>query len=188
MIPHGPWTIKDSRDPYVDPFIKVRLDAVIRPDGKDGQHVVVTMKPGVCVLALDDDNNVYLTSEFHYGVGRYSLEAVSGGIEPGEDADLTAQRELQEEIGLAAKNWEYVTTVDPFTTIVVSPTRLYIATGLADAPKNPEGTELIETVKMPLDEAIAKVNCGEISHAPTCVILMHAKLKQLQSMLVSSSQ
>ena len=79
MSQHGPWFIKDSSEVYVDPFIKVRVDQVIRPDGNDGQHVVVLMKPGVCVLAIDEDNNIYLTREFHYGVGRYSLEAVSGG-------------------------------------------------------------------------------------------------------------
>ena len=181
MIPHGPWTIKHSEDRYADLFIKVRLDAVIRPDGNDGQHVVVSMKPGVCVLAMDAEHNVFLTREFHYGIGQYSLEAVSGGIEPGEDPDLTARRELQEEIGLVANHWQYITTVDPFTTIVVSPTRLYIASQLTAAPRNPEGTELIETVKLTLDEAIEKVNCGEITHAPTCVVLLQAKLKQVAS-------
>lgn len=181
MIPHGPWTIKNSSNEYNDSFISVRLDAVVRPDGQDGQHVVVTMKPGVCVLAMDEDDNVYLTSEFHYGVGRYSLEAVSGGIEPGEDADLTARRELQEEIGLIADHWEFITAVDPFTTIVVSPTRLYIATGLTNAKANPEGTEQIETVKLPLDDAIKMVNQGEITHAPTCVVLLYAKMKRLET-------
>jgi len=177
MIQHGPWKIKDSDDVYQDPFIKVRLDAVVRPDGKDGQHVVVEMKPGVCVLAMDESNNVYLTKEFHYGVGRYSIEAVSGGIEPDEDPDLTAQRELQEEIGLVAQQWEHVGTVDPFTTIVVSPTRLYIVRDLSEAPKSPEGTEIIETVVMPIDEAIELINRGEIAHAPTCVVLLQAKMR-----------
>ncbi|MDG1874711.1 MAG: NUDIX hydrolase [Mariniblastus sp.] len=174
MISHGPWKIKHSNDVYEDPFINVRLDAVVRPDGKDGQHVVVEMKPGVCVLPIDEDENVYLTREFHYGVGRYSIEAVSGGIEPGEDPDLTAKRELQEEIGLAAAHWEHVGTVDPFTTIVVSPTRLYIVRGLTETPKNPEGTEIIETVKMPLAQAIEMIERGEITHAPTCVVLLQA--------------
>jgi ADP-ribose pyrophosphatase len=177
MIPHGPWKIKQSQERYADPFIRVRLDEVIRPDGDDGQHVVVSMKPGVCVLAMDDDQNVFLTREFHYGIGKYSVEAVSGGIESGEDPDLTARRELQEEIGLVADDWEYLTTVDPFTTIVVSPTRLYIARGLTTAPCEPEGTELIETVTMPLDEAVEQVMRGQITHAPTCVVLLQAKLK-----------
>jgi len=179
MKPHGPWKIKSSADVYSDPFIRVQLDQVVRPDNKDGQHVVVLMKPGVCVLAMDETDNVYLTSEFHYGVGRFSLEAVSGGIEPGEDPDETARRELQEEIGVVASDWEHVGTVDPFTTIVVSPTRLYIVRGLSHAPTDPEGTEQIETVVMPLDEAIEKVHQGEITHAPTCVVLLQAKLRQI---------
>jgi ADP-ribose pyrophosphatase len=180
MTPHGPWTIKQSDDVYADPFIQVRVDQVIRPDGNDGQHVVVMMKPGVCVLALDEANNVYLTSEFHYGVGRYSLEAVSGGIEPGEDRELTARRELQEEIGLNAKHWEHIGSVDPFTTIVVSPTQLYLVGGLSSAPRNPEGTELIDTEVMPLDEAIESIDRGGITHAPTCVLLLQAKIRQLK--------
>ena len=177
MIQHGPWKIKNTDEVYTDPFIKVRLDSVIRPDGNDGQHVVVEMKPGVCVLAIDESNNVHLTKEFHYGVGRYSIEAVSGGIEPGEDPDVTARRELQEEIGLVAERWEHIGTVDPFTTIMVSPTRLYIVGGLSEAPKSPEGTEIIETVIMPLDEAVELVNQGGITHAPTCVVLLRAKMR-----------
>lgn len=180
MINHGPWKIKQSNLVYEDPFVQVRLDEVVRPDGNDGQHVVVNMKPGVCVLAIDEEENVYLTREFHYGVGRYSIEAVSGGIEPGEDPDLTAKRELQEEIGLQAEHWEHVGTIDPFTTIVVSPTRLYIVGGLSDAPKDPEGTEIIETVKMPLDQAVTMVEQGEITHAQTCVVLLQAKLRSLK--------
>lgn len=175
MIEHGPWKIKSSDEVYRDAFIKVRLDQVIRPDGKDGQHVVVDLKPGVCVLAMDEAQNVYLTKEFHYGIGRYSIEAVSGGIEPGEDETLTAQRELQEEIGLVAEHWEQVGTVDPFTTVVVSPTRLYIASGLSEASTSPEGTEVIEMLKMSLDEAIGLIASGEITHAPTCVVLLQAK-------------
>jgi ADP-ribose pyrophosphatase len=172
MIPHGPWKIKSSAEPYADSFVQVRLDQVVRPDGNDGQHVVVNMKPGVCVIAMDDDRNVHLTREFHYGIGRESIEGVSGGIEPGEDPDVTAVRELQEELGLAAAGWKYLTTVDPFTTIMVSPTRLYLATGLSEVPAAPDPTELIQRVTMPLAEAIEKIAAGEITHAPTCVALL----------------
>ena len=172
MKSHGPWKIIGTNDVYRDSFIHVWRDDVIRPDGNDGQHVVVSMKPGVCVLAVDDDQNVHLTDEFHYGIGRNSLEAVSGGIEQGEDPDETACRELAEELGLAAEKWEYLTTVDPFTTIMVSPTRLYLATELSQVEKNPEGTEVIEHRVMPLAEVFKKVISGEISPAPTCVAIM----------------
>ena len=84
----------------------------------------------------------------------------------------TAKRELAEELGLAATQWKKLASVDPFTTIVVSPTLLYLATGLSVVPTSPEGTELIETVKLPLADAIKMVTMGEITHAPTCVLLL----------------
>ena len=178
MKSHGPWKIKSTDEVYRDPFIHVWLDQVIRPDGDDGQHVVVAIKPGVCVLAIDDENQLHLTKEFHYAIGRDSLEAVSGGVEPDEDPDLTAKRELEEELGLVASHWEMVTTVDPFTSIMVSPTRIYFATGLSEGTLDPEGTELIEKVIVPLNEAVKKVESGEITHAPTCVAILMAALRR----------
>jgi len=172
MKQYGPWQIKESNSIYSDPFVDLQVDQVIRPDGKDGQHVVVTIKPGVCVIAMDEDQNVYLTKEFHYAVGRDSLEAVSGGIEPGDEALATAKRELQEEIGLIAETWQHLTTVDPFTSCMKSPTEVYLATDLTSTEASPEGTELIETVIMPLDQAIKEIFDGTITHAPSCVALL----------------
>ena len=178
MNSHGPWKIKTSDNVYVDAFISVRLDQVIRPDGNDGQHVVVHLKPGVCVLAVDENDCCHLTKEFHYGIGRDSIEGVSGGIENGDDPLSTAKRELQEEIGLHADIWEEQGSVDPFTTVVVSPTRLYIARGLSETARAPEGTEVIEKIVLPMEAALAQVMSGEITHAPTCVLILKANAAQ----------
>ena len=172
MKPHGPWKILGSDEIYSDPWIHVRRDNVIRPDGQDGTHCVVHMKPGVCVVALDENDFVHLTSEFHYGIGRESLEGVSGGIEQGETALSTAGRELEEELGLKAVRWTDLGSLDPFTTIVVSPTRLYLAEGLTEGVRQPEGTELIRLVKMPLSDAVSQVMGGQITHGPTCALLL----------------
>ena len=55
MIPHGPWQIVSSREVYRDAWIALRRDEVIRPDGRPGHHCVLDLKPGVCVLAVDDE-------------------------------------------------------------------------------------------------------------------------------------
>ncbi len=174
MRPHGPWKIKTTADIYADTFVQVHLDQVIRPDGLPGQHVVVQMKAGVCILPIDDDNNVYLTREFHYAIGRESLEGVSGGIEPDESPLDTAQRELAEELGLTAGQWIPATSVDPFTTIIRSPTQLYFARQLRPTASAPEGTELITRVKMSMADAVRLVESGVITHAPTCVLVLLA--------------
>ena len=101
---HGPWQITARHEVYRDPWIEVDRDEVIRPDGAPGTHAVVRLKPGVSVLPVDDSGTVYLTEEFHYAVGRTTLEAVSGGIEADEDPLVAARRELEEELGIRPSN------------------------------------------------------------------------------------
>lgn len=175
MTQHGPWFINSSEDVYTDPWLSVRCDQVTRPDGKPGTHSVVTIKPGVSVLAMDKDQNVYLTDEFHYAIGRNSLETVSGGIDGGETAEQAAHRELQEELGLLADELVPLGTVDPFTSSLLSPTKLFLACGLTETDDNPEGTELIRRVKVPFVEAVEKVISSEITHAPSCVLILKAE-------------
>lgn len=170
-IKHGPWTIIQTTAVYADPWLAVKKDDVIRPDGAPGTHSVVTIKPGVCVLAFQDDD-VYLTEEFHYAVGRVTIEAVSGGRDGDEAAIDCAKRELAEELGIVADSWTELTTVDPFTASVVSPTVLFLATDLSFHEANPEGTEQIRCAKMTAQDAFAAVCDGSISHAPSCVAIL----------------
>src|SRR5215212_5547189 len=94
MRSHGPWTILASQEVYRDAWIDVRKDDVLRPDGQPGTHSVIGIRRGVTVLALDDEHVLHLTEEFHYAVGRVTLEGVSGGSDEGEDPLDTAKREL----------------------------------------------------------------------------------------------
>ena len=178
MREFGPWKIRSTQRVYQDDYVTLTRDDVVRPDGKDGTHVKVFMKPGVSVLPCDSEQNVYLTREFHYAVGRDSLEVVSGGIERGEDPLLAARRELEEELGIQASDFDDLGVVDPFTTIVESPTRIYLATGLSFVEACPEGTERIECVKLSLRDALEKVMVGEISHGPSCIAILKSALKR----------
>lgn len=174
MRPHGPWKIVNSQKMYADPWVELFRDEVIRPDGNPGTYATVHIKPGVCVLAIDEQNQVHLTSEFHYAVGRVTLEGVSGGIEPDESPEVAAQRELAEELGLIAHKWTRLCTVDPFTAAVRSPVVIYLAEQLSTCPKEPEGTELIEHVTMSFADALRSIDDGRITHSPTCVALLLA--------------
>ena len=174
MKQHGPWQIVHEELIYADPWVRLRKDDVIRPDGLPGIHTVINLKPGVSVLALDEQRNVYLTEEFHYGVGRVTLEVVSGGCEATEEPLTTARRELREELGIEAAQWDDLGACDPFTANVVSPTRLFLARGLQFGPPALEGTERIRCVRMPLAEAVARVMDSRITHAPSCLVILKA--------------
>ncbi len=172
MREYGPWGIKSSAEIYADPWITVRRDEVQRPDGLPGTHCVVNLKAGVSVLAVGDDGLVHLTEEFHYAVGRVGLEAVSGGIDAGETPIDAARRELREEMGIEAARWTPMGVIDPFTSVVLSPTALFIAEGLTFGTAAPEATEQIRHVTMPLAEALEQVREGGITHGPSCVLIL----------------
>jgi ADP-ribose pyrophosphatase len=174
MKQHGPWQILGSRDEYQDPWVRVRKDEVLRPDGQPGTFTIVLLKPGVTVIAVDDQRNAFLTEEFHYGVGRTTIEGVSGGIEIGEDPLVTAQRELREEIGIEAGAWDHLGMIDPFTSQVVSPTQLYLARKLSFVTAAPEGTEVIRRIMLPLAEAVEFVMKSQITHSASCLGILKA--------------
>ena len=174
MHRHGPWQILSTEMVYSDPWVRVVKDQVIRPDGHPGTYTVVHIKPGVCVLAADCDGFVYLTDEFHYGIGRHSLECVSGGIEEDEDPLEGARRELQEEIGIEAATWRHLGVADPFTSPLASPTQLYLAQGLTFVDAAPEGTEQIRRVRLPFTEAVEMAMDSRITHAPSTTLILKA--------------
>jgi ADP-ribose pyrophosphatase len=173
---HGPWQILARNQVYRDPWVELLRDEVIRPDGAPGSHVLVRLKPGVTVLAIDDSQTAYLTEEFHYAVGRETIECVSGGIDGNEPAEETARRELAEELGIAAGKWIDLGTCDPFTSVVASPTRLFLAQRLTFGIAALEGSESLRMRAVPFAEALHMVLDGRITHAPSCLAILKARI------------
>ena len=161
---------------YRTPWVEVIEERVIRPDGTPGLFTTVRMRPGVSVLALDEEGFVHLTSEYRYAVERESVEVVSGGVDDGETTLDAAKRELREELGLEASAWTDLGTVDPFTSVVQSSARLYLARGLTQGAHEREGTEVISVARVPMSEAVGMVARGEITHGPSCVLILKAHL------------
>ena len=174
---HGPWQILSRREVYRDPWIDVTRDEVLRPDGHPGSHCIVRLKAGVSVLAVDDAGIAHLTEEFHYAVGRNTLEVVSGGIDEGESPAEAARRELQEELGITAAEWIDLGTCDPITSVVTSPTRLYLARNLTFGATAPEGTEQIHRREVPFETAVQMALDGRISHAPSALLILKARVQ-----------
>ena len=98
----NPWTTLGSKIVYKNPWITVREDKVIRPDGKEGIYGVVDTRIATAVVALTPEQEVYLIGQYRYSMNEYTWELIEGGSDPGEDPKNTAIRELREEAGLVA--------------------------------------------------------------------------------------
>lgn len=173
---HGPYTIKGSERLYKDHFVEFLVDDVLRPDGEPSKYATLRMLPGVSVLALDDEGFVYLVRMFRYAVGHESVEAVTGGVEEGESEEEAARRELKEEVGIIAGELLDLGLVDAVTSQVLSPSRVYLARGLKFTETDREESERMETVRVPLDEAVRMVMDGRITQGTTGVLVMKANV------------
>ncbi|HEX8298378.1 MAG TPA: NUDIX hydrolase [Rubricoccaceae bacterium] len=176
--PNGPWTVLSTEHPYGDDFIDVSVDEVVQPDGEPGQYATVRMKPGVTILPIDADGRVRLVRQFRYALGAESLEAPAGGVDEGENAGEAAKRELREELGITADQWEPVGTFHIDTSIVHCPDHLFIARELTFGAPDREGTEEMKTVTLTLADAVERVVRGEIVQASSCVLILLAARRQ----------
>lgn len=171
---HGPWIIEGTTEKHRDPFLTVREDRVIRPDGRPGTYATASVKPGVAILPLVEDGTTYLVRQFRYAIGAESIEAACGGIDEGESPVAAARRELREELGLEAADWIDLGTIDLDTSNVVCKLTLFVARGLTHTDTHREATEAIESLQVPFDEAVRMVMSGEITHAASCVLILKA--------------
>jgi 8-oxo-dGTP pyrophosphatase MutT (NUDIX family) len=173
MTHDNPWNTLKSRVAYRNPWITVREDEVLRPDGAQGIYGVVETRLATGVIALADDGDIYLVGQYRYTVGEYSWEIIEGGSEPGEDPLTAIKRELQEEAGLTATDWTPLGGEIHLTNCHSSERGyLFVARGLSQGEAAPEETEQLQIKKIPLAEALAMVDSGEIKDAMSIMGLL----------------
>ena len=180
MTPEGPgnpWRTVSSRRVYENPWISVREDQVVRPDGEPGIYGVVHYKNiAVGVLPIEDDHT-YLVGQYRYPLERYSWEIPEGGCPEGEEPLGAAQRELREETGLEARRWQMLGEAYLSNSVADEYAVWFLATGLVPGERRPEGTEKLSVRRLPLREALAMALNGEITDALSLVAITSYALK-----------
>jgi 8-oxo-dGTP pyrophosphatase MutT (NUDIX family) len=124
------WRTLSSRTAYENPWIRVREDQVIRPDGEPGIYGVVEVRsPAVFVVPVTEAGQIVLVEVDRYAIGRRSWEVPAGGAD-GQDLLQAAARELREEAGLAASDWRDLGEVFSLNGVSNAPGRVFLACGL----------------------------------------------------------
>lgn len=143
--------------------------------GKRAMREIVRHVGAAAVVPVDAEGNVTLVRQFRIAMGRVLTEIPAGKKDsPQEDPLLCAKRELSEETGLAARNWRYLTTVDTSPGFLTERIGLYLATELTQGDSHPDEDEFLRIVRLPLEEAVARVMAGELADSKTAVGLLMA--------------
>ena len=173
----GPFRLIASREVYKNPWIRVREDRVIRPDGTRGIFGVTEIGEGTSTIAIDRKGFCYLTKEFGYAQGKVSLGLPSGAIDKdkGESALQAAKRELLEETGLASKKWHALGSVRFYDTLLKTREHLFMALDVEKvAPQSGDDVGLVHVVRMPLTRAVSMALKGKMEGAEDIVAIVRA--------------
>lgn len=157
---------------YRGRIFNVRVDTVEFPDGRTGTREIVEYPGAVVIAALDDREEVLLVRQYRHAVGRELLELPAGKLEPGEAPLACARRELEEETGFRAREWQLLLTYYSTPGFTTEQMYLYRATGLEATEPAPDRDEFIQVVKVPLCRALEMVARGEICDAKSIVGLL----------------
>jgi 8-oxo-dGTP pyrophosphatase MutT (NUDIX family) len=155
----------DSKPIFEGRIITVTEQTFRYDDGKTADREIVTHKGAVAIVAHDDEH-VFLIRQPREAVGSASVLELPAGLldKPGEPPEETAKRELAEEIGKAATDWELLHTFYTSVGFSNEQVRVYLATGLSDIPRPDSGEdERIELVPWPLRDLDAAIDACEDS-------------------------
>lgn len=169
----NPWTLLASTSIYRNPWIHVREDKVLRPDGEPSIYGVIEIPPSIAVIALDERDQVLLIGQWRYTRNKYSWELPIGASHP-SDADMqeSAARELREEAGVEAAHWTALGTLEASIGVTTDTQWLFLATGLTQGESEPDPGEQLETRWVPFSEAVQMVLRGEIREAASTACIL----------------
>ena len=165
-----------SENAFKGLLLDVRKDRVRLPNGKQTVREYIVHPGAVVVLAFLDNGNLLFERQFRYPLRRVFLELPAGKIDPGEAILDTARRELLEETGHVASDWEYVGVMHPCVGYSDERIEIFLARALhRESAPHPDQGEFLDLLSLSLDEALAAVRSGAITDAKTVTGLFWAE-------------
>lgn len=173
MSSDNPWVRLSSRRIYENAWIRVREDQVISPTGRPGIYGVVETRVATGVVALSEDQRIWLVGQYRYPVEQYSWEIPEGGAEEGESPLAAAQRELEEETGIFAARWEPLGGEIHLSNCFSSERGvLFLARELSFGESRPDHTEVLQLRSVLLRDALTMVDDGEIKDSLSIIAIL----------------
>ena len=155
--------------------VTVNIEQVLLPNGETATYEIVHHPGGAAIVAIDDAGCVCLIRQFRPAGGGWVWELPAGRLEPAEPPAETARRELVEEAGCTARQWEELGTILSSPGVFAETIHLFLARGLNAVPHQHERYEVIEVHWVDMQQAVERALGGDIRDAKTIVGLLRAQ-------------
>jgi ADP-ribose pyrophosphatase len=152
---------------YQGRVLQLGIESLTLPNGENVELEIVHHPGGGAVVALDARENVCLLRQYRHASGGWLWELPAGKLEPNEKPLITAKRELLEEAGVHAGQWQGLGDILMTPGFCDEVVHLFLARELTHVTAQPEAHEVIEVHWVPFDQALARVYDGTLRDAKT---------------------
>lgn len=160
----NPWTKKNGKVIYDNPWITVEEDEVRNPGGSDSIYGKVLFKNyAIGIIPVDAHLNTWLVGQWRYTLNEYSWEIPMGGGPKSDSMLDSAKRELKEETGIIAKKWTAIQQIHTSNSVTDEFGKVFLAEDLSFGKPEFEETEKLEIRKLTLLEAVEWCESGKIT-------------------------
>jgi len=153
---------------YNGKVFDIRIDA-IRDGDVEYKREIVEHKGSAVVIPVFDDGTVALVRQYRHAAGKHLLEICAGTLNVGEDPELGARRELQEEIGVTAGKIEKLCEFYVSPGFLTEKMHLYLATELTETQQDLEDDEILTVERHQVLDLMKMVENGEVEDAKTII-------------------
>lgn len=150
-------------------FLTLKQDIVQLPDGRQAGRQYVVHPGAVMMIPVFDDGTVLLERQFRYPVGQVMIEFPAGKLDPNEGALACGQRELLEETGYRAAQWDYLTRIHPVISYSTESIDLFLARSLTPGEQQLDEGEFIELMTVPAGQLMDWVRQGKVTDVKTII-------------------
>jgi ADP-ribose pyrophosphatase len=156
-------------------IVDLGVENATLPNGVTIELAVIRHPGASAIVALDTDGTVAILTQYRHAIGGWLREIPAGCRNGDETARQCAERELREEAGLIAQQWDHLGSIVTIPSFCDERIELFLARGLSSAPRELDHDEVINVERVKFADAIAMTRRGEIIDAKTIVALTHAE-------------
>jgi len=168
---NAPEKVISSKRLFSGKVFSLRED-VLSSAGREYVRQVVEHPGAVAVLPLLDAEKLVLIRQWRHAANRFLLEIPAGTLEPGEDLETCAARELEEETGFRAERLQKLSSFFVAPGYSSEEIHLFLGRGLRRSSSRPEEDEHIRLEITKLSDAVEMIRRGEIIDAKTVIALL----------------
>jgi 8-oxo-dGTP pyrophosphatase MutT (NUDIX family) len=177
------WERLDSERLLETAYFALRSDKLRLPGGAVKDPYYVVERPDAAIIfPLTAEGDVVLVRQYRPPLERMELGLPAGLVEKGEEPEAAARRELVEETGYSGGEWEPLGSLASSPSLKDNWAYLFLARGVEETgPPDPDEHELVETVKVPVEDLRGLIRAGEIVSSSGVAAIMLA-LERLREM------